>query len=184
MPARSAWKTRAISVRYDGVRVTSLPTARTNLINAVVAKQPAPVIKSTAALLAKSLQVPWKKSGLLNGVVCFSTYLRRDENQHGYAQRQRRLVRMRGQQTQPLTFWIRLMIFLHRRSKLYMLIILLRLYRECVKIQSLSQAEKNSSRNNHPLIYLKWLRLCHKASNLSSKFPVIKKVHLLKKAAC
>lgn len=118
MPARSAWKTRAISVRYDGVRVTSLPTARTNLINAVVAKQPAPVIKSTAALLAKSLQGLLKKSSLLYGVVCFSTYLRRDENQHGYAQMQRRLVRMRGQQTQPFTFWIRLLIFLHRRSKL------------------------------------------------------------------
>lgn len=79
MPPRSAWKTRAISVRYDGVRVTSLLTARTNLINAVVAKQPAPVIKSIAAPLAKSLQGVLQNSGLLYGVVCYSTYLRGDE---------------------------------------------------------------------------------------------------------
>lgn len=187
MPPRSAWKTRAISVRYDGVRVTSLPTARTNLINAAVAKQPAPVIKSIVAPLAKSLQgvlqnlafftvlfvtvciweetrnsvgMPGMRSGKEGSSACADSTHCRSRTEHDY--------------------WL---IFLHRLSNLYSLLLLLRQYRRCV-IQPLSKVDKNSSRKKRPLINQKWLRLClcirprclnfTKPSTLSSMFPVIK----------
>lgn len=48
----------------------------------------------------KAFRESCKKSGLLYGVVCYSTYLWGDEKQRGYAgyaQRKSRLLRMRGQ---------------------------------------------------------------------------------------
>lgn len=53
-------------------------------------------------------------------------------------------------------YWL---IFLHRLSNLYTLLLLLRQYRRCV-IQPLSKVDKNYSRKKHPLINQKSLRLC------------------------
>lgn len=79
------------------------------------------------------------------------------------------------------------MIFLHRQSNLYTLLLLLCQYRRCVikktnTSNTLSKMNKNSSCKKHPLIRQNWLRLClcirprclNFTKPLSSMFPVIK----------
>lgn len=131
-------------------------------------------------------------------VLFVTTYLRGDEKQRGYPGMRRgkegssacadsRHCRSRTEHD----YWL---IFLHRLSNLYTLLLLLRQYRRFV-IQSLLKVDKNSSCKKHPLINQKWLRLClcihprclnfTKPSTLSSLvcFPLLKAIHLLKKAA-